>query len=85
MLAAAGHGTVRVRRRPRVTVISTGNELAEPGSPLVPGRIWDSNSYMLAAAAREAGCETTRHPTLPDEPDAVLARDRAGGRRPPTC
>ena len=73
VLAAAGHGTVRVRRRPRVTVISTGNELAEPGSPLVPGRIWDSNSYMLAAAARQAGCETTRHPTLPDEPDAVLA------------
>ena len=72
VLAAAGHGTVRVRRRPRVTVISTGNELAEPGSPLVPGRIWDSNSYMLAAAAREAGCETTRHPTLPDEPEAVL-------------
>ena len=73
VLAAAGHGVVRVRRRPRVTVISTGNELAEPGSPLVPGRIWDSNSYMLAAAARQAGCETTRHATLRDEPDAVLA------------
>src|SRR5262249_46195585 len=73
VLAAAGHGTVRVRRRPRVTVISTGNELAAPGSPLVPGLIWDSNSYMLAAAARQAGCDTTRHPTLPDEPDDVLA------------
>jgi molybdopterin molybdotransferase len=73
VLAAAGHGKVRVRRRPRVTVISTGNELAEPGSPLVPGLIWDSNSYMLAAAARQAGCDTTRHPTLPDEPDGVLA------------
>src|SRR6266487_4201766 len=73
VLAAAGHGVVRVRRRPRVTVISTGNELAEPGSPLVPGRIWDSNSYMLAAAARQAGCETTRHATLRDEPAAVLA------------
>jgi molybdopterin molybdotransferase len=73
VLAAAGHGTVRARRRPRVTVISTGNELAEPGSPLVPGRIWDSNSYMLAAAARQAGCEATRHPRLPDDPEAVLA------------
>ncbi len=72
VLAAAGHGVVRARRRPRVTVISTGNELAEPGSPLVPGRIWDSNSYMLAAAARQAGCETTRHATLRDEPGAVL-------------
>jgi len=73
VLAAAGHGTVRARRRPRVTVISTGNELAEPGQPLVPGRIWDSNSYMLAAAARQAGCDTTRHPTLRDDPETVLA------------
>ena len=73
VLAAAGHGVVLARRRPRVTVISTGNELSEPGSPLVPGRIWDSNSYMLAAAARQAGCETTRHPTLRDDPEAVLA------------
>jgi molybdopterin molybdotransferase len=73
VLAAAGHGTVRARRRPRVTVMSTGNELAEPGSPLVPGRIWDSNSYMLAAAARQAGCEATRHPRLRDERGEVLA------------
>jgi molybdopterin molybdotransferase len=73
VLAAAGQGTVRARRRPRVTVISTGNELAEPGSPLVPGRIWDSNGYMLAAAARQAGCEATRHPRLRDDPDEVLA------------
>src|SRR5271166_5684253 len=72
VLAAAGHGTVRARRRPRVAVISTGNELAEPGSPLVPGLIWDSNSYMLAAAARQAGCDVTRHPTQRDEPEAVL-------------
>ena len=73
VLAAAGHGVLRVRRRPRVTVISTGNELAEPGSPLVPGRIWDSNSYMLASAARQAGCEAARYPTQRDEPGAVLA------------
>jgi len=78
VLAAAGHGVVQVRRCPKVTVIATGNELAEPGSPLVPGRIWDSNSYMLAAAARQAGCEATRHPSLRDEPGAVLeAIDRA--------
>jgi len=73
VLAAAGHGTVLARRRPRVTVISTGSELAEPGQPLIPGRIWESNSYMLAACARQAGCETTRHSTLPDDPGAVLA------------
>jgi molybdopterin molybdotransferase len=71
---------VRARRRPRVTVISTGNELAEPGSPLVPGLIWDSNSYMLSAAARQAGCETTRNLTLGDDAAAVLAAIDAAAR-----
>jgi molybdopterin molybdotransferase len=46
VIAAAGRGSVLVRPRPRVVVLSTGNELAEPGTPLVPGRIWDSNSFM---------------------------------------
>jgi molybdopterin molybdotransferase len=73
VLAASGQGAVLARRRPRVTVISTGNELAEPGSPLVPGLIWDSNSYMLAAAARQAGCEVVRHGVVRDDPAAVLA------------
>jgi molybdopterin molybdotransferase len=73
LLAAAGHGTVRARPRPRVTVISTGNELVEPGSELVPGQIWESNATMLAAAAREAGCAARRYPIVRDDTDAVLA------------
>jgi molybdopterin molybdotransferase len=73
VIAAAGHGAILARRRPRVTVISTGNELTEPSSPLVPGLIWDSNSYMLAAAARSAGCDVVRHGVVRDEPAAVLA------------
>jgi molybdopterin molybdotransferase len=73
VLAAAGHGAVLARRRPRVTVIATGNELVEPGYTLIPGQIWDSNSYMLTAAARQAGAEVTRHPTLRDDADVVLA------------
>jgi molybdopterin molybdotransferase len=73
LLAAAGRGSVLARPRPRVTVISTGNELAEPGEPLIPGRIWESNSFMLAAAARQAGCVARRHPIVPDRQDAVLA------------
>jgi len=72
VIAAAGRGSVLVRPRPRVVVLSTGNELAEPGTPLVPGRIWDSNSFMLAAAAREAGCLAYRQAILPDHPDQVL-------------
>jgi molybdopterin molybdotransferase len=72
VIAAAGRGSVLVRPRPRVVVLSTGNELAEPGTPVVPGRIWDSNSFMLAAAAREAGCLAYRQVALPDHPDGVL-------------
>jgi molybdopterin molybdotransferase len=73
LLAAAGLGTVTARPRPRVTVISTGDELVEPGQPLVPGQIWESNSVMLAAAARQAGCAVTRYPVVRDSTDAVLA------------
>ncbi len=73
LLAAAGRSTVTARPRPRVTVISTGNELAEPGQPVTPGRIWESNSFMLAAAARQAGCMARRNPIVPDRKEAVLA------------
>jgi molybdopterin molybdotransferase len=73
LLAAAGLGAVTARPRPRVTVISTGDELVEPGQPLVPGQIWESNSVMLAAAARQAGCAVTRYPVVRDSTDAVLA------------
>jgi molybdopterin molybdotransferase len=81
LLAAAGLGTVSARPRPRVTVISTGDELIEPGQPLVPGQIWESNSVMLAAAARQAGCAATRYPVVRDDLDAVLAavKDAAAG------
>jgi molybdopterin molybdotransferase len=70
--ASAGRKTVSVRPRPRVVVLSTGDELTEPGTPLVPGRIWDSNSYMIAACAREAGADATRRSVVPDDPAGVL-------------
>jgi molybdopterin molybdotransferase len=70
--ASAGRKTVAVRPRPRVVVLSTGDELTEPGTPLVPGRIWDSNSYMLVAAAREAGAVAYRRSVVPDDPSGVL-------------
>jgi molybdopterin molybdotransferase len=72
VIAAAGRGSVRVRPRPRVAVLSTGNELAEPGTQVVPGRIYDSNSFMLAAAAREAGCLAYRQAIIPDNTERVL-------------
>ena len=70
--ASAGRKVVKVRPRPRVVVLSTGNELTEPGTPLVPGQIWDSNSYMLAAAIREAGADACRRSVVPDDPAGVL-------------
>jgi molybdopterin molybdotransferase len=73
LLAAAGHATVPARPRPRVAVIATGNELAEPGTPLARGQIWESNSIMLAAAARAAGADAYRPAAVPDDKAKVLA------------
>ncbi|HEX6470818.1 MAG TPA: gephyrin-like molybdotransferase Glp [Streptosporangiaceae bacterium] len=72
MLAAVGRARVTVRPRPRVVVLSTGTELREPGTPLGHGEIWDSNSYMLAAAVAEAGADGHRETFLADEPDKVI-------------
>jgi molybdopterin molybdotransferase len=72
MLAAVGRARVAVRPRPRVVVLSTGSELREPGTQLGHGEIWDSNSYMLAAAVAEAGAAGAREATLADEPGKVI-------------
>ena len=73
VLASSGRARAEVFPRPRVAVFSTGDELTEPGQPLAPGKIWDSNSFMLAAAAREAGCLAFRHGPVPDNPREILA------------
>jgi molybdopterin molybdotransferase len=80
LLAAAGRASVLARPRPRVTVLSTGNELAAPGTPITRGRIWESNSFMLASAARQAGAVAYRQPSVPDDAGQVLAviEDAAG-------
>lgn len=55
LLASVGRSLVLVRQRPRVAILSTGNELAEVDEALRPGQIVNSNAYTLAAAVREAG------------------------------
>ncbi len=55
VLASLGRRTVRVYRRPVVAIISTGDELLEMGQPHEAGKIYDSNSYSIAALVREAG------------------------------
>ena len=73
LLAAGGHELVRVRPRPLAAVVATGDELTDPGSPLKPGRIWDSNSYMLAAAVRQVGGRARRHRVKDDLVTVVTA------------
>jgi molybdopterin molybdotransferase len=55
LLASVGRSTVLVRQRPRVAILSTGNELVEVDEALRPGQIVNSNAYTLAAAVQEAG------------------------------
>jgi molybdopterin molybdotransferase len=71
MCAAVGLDDILVYPRPRVVVVSTGDELAEPGAPLAPGQIRDSNSYMLTTMAREAGATAYRLPIVRDDPRAL--------------
>lgn len=72
LLAAIGRDKVLVRPRPRVVVIATGSELVQPGQQLPSEyRIYDSNSYLLAAAARAAGAQVFRVGMVSDDPDKV--------------
>ncbi|WP_416973855.1 gephyrin-like molybdotransferase Glp [Streptomyces sp. 4F14] len=71
LLAAIGRGTVRVRPRPRVVVLSTGSELIQPGEELADGQIYDSNSFALTAAARDAGAIAYRVGAVADDPGTL--------------
>jgi putative molybdopterin biosynthesis protein len=73
MLAACGLGRIEVVRRPRVAVISTGDELVEPGRPLRPAGVYDSNGAIIAAAVAEAGGEPLAYGSLRDDA-AVLEK-----------
>ena len=73
LLAAVGRGRVSVHPQPRVVILSTGNELVEPGSPLVPGLIADSNGVTIAAAVQEAGAIAYRVGPVPDDAGTLLS------------
>jgi molybdopterin molybdotransferase len=72
LLAAIGRDRVAVRPRPRVLVVSTGSELVEVGHPVGFGEVPDANSYLLAAAARDAGADAYRVGIVPDDHTKLL-------------
>ena len=78
VIASVGLARVKVHRRPRVAILSTGNELLEPGDLLVPGKIYDSNTYSLAALVRKYGGEPVVLGIALDEVEDIRARVRAG-------
>jgi molybdopterin molybdotransferase len=71
MLASVGRRVVPVHPKPKVAVVSTGDELVDPGDPLGPGQIRDSNSWLLVAQARAAGADAFRCGKLRDDPEAL--------------
>jgi len=73
ILAAMGLATVAVFRRPRVAIVSTGDEIVAPGGEMAPGRIFDSNAIILADAVRECGGEPIRLGIVPDDEVALRA------------
>jgi molybdopterin molybdotransferase len=68
LIASVGIDKVLVYRRPVVAVISTGNEITEPGQPLPPGAIYNSNRYFLVPMLDKLGCEVIDYGTLKDDP-----------------
>ncbi|HLI61098.1 MAG TPA: gephyrin-like molybdotransferase Glp [Solirubrobacteraceae bacterium] len=70
---AAGAATLTVARRPRVAVLSTGDELREPGEPLGPGEIHNSNATMLCGLAERCGAAPTAPERIPDDRDHTIA------------
>lgn len=73
LLASLGRTSVVVGRRPRVAIMSTGDELVEPGEQPGPGQIRDSNRFSLAVAAGRAGAEVVINRHVPDDEGAIRA------------
>ncbi|MDD4886338.1 MAG: molybdopterin molybdotransferase MoeA [Thiomonas sp.] len=73
LAASVGVAALTVRRRPRVAILFTGDELAMPGEPLRPGAIYNSNRFVIQALLQAAGCEVTDFGIVPDRIDATRA------------
>jgi molybdopterin molybdotransferase len=79
LAASQGLAEIEVARRPTVAVFTTGDELVEPGLPLEPGQVYDSNREQLMGLLRADGLEPVAWPTLPDDPALVESALRHAG------
>lgn len=73
VLAAAGIDKAEVLRRPKIGVLSTGNEVVPVESPLLPGQVRDVNAHLVSALLASYGCESVPYGILPDDPDVLLS------------
>lgn len=79
LAAAQGMAELEVARRPTVAVFSTGDELVEPGLPLGPGQLYNSNRELLMGLLRADGLEPVAWPTLADDPAGIESALRHAG------
>src|SRR5262249_15980536 len=73
VLASVGAASVICTRRPRVAVLTTGDELLEPGAPAKPGGVRNSNAYTIPVLALSAGAKLLSTETVGDDPDLTRA------------
>jgi molybdopterin molybdotransferase len=74
LLASLGISQMPVYRKPKIALLSTGDELISPDQPLTPGKIRDSNSYAIAALVEQHGGEVLAFGTAPDQPEIIRQR-----------
>ena len=74
LLASLGHTQVAVAQRPRVALLSTGDEVAEPGTPRKPGQIYDANRFTLRGLVEQCGGHVTDLGIVPDDREILRAR-----------
>lgn len=73
LLASVGLSRVEVSQKPRVAILCTGDELVEPGDPLLPGKLYNSNRFLLESLVRHTGAEPLVLSQVPDRLDATMA------------